>query len=175
MHGIASGTDSGTTWAIAFYGAAIAAVAGAHRLEGGHRAPPGARPACAPGAGRSESARWRDGPSRPPRRLAGVSAPGARRRWLRPALVGVAVVAVAVAAAFANVALLGSVGEDRIGRLRPVDPTLSSARGATTAPRTVTTTAATPATVAPTTTDDDDDDSSGRGRGRGRSGDSDDD
>jgi hypothetical protein len=82
-------------------------------------------------------------------------------------LVGAAVVAVAVAAAFANVALLGSVGEDRIGRLRPVDPTLSGARQATTAP------APAPA-AAPASADDDD--HSGRGRGRGRSGgDSDDD
>ncbi len=95
-----------------------------------------------------------------------MSAPGVRRRWLRPALVGVAVVAVAVAAAFANVALLGSVGEDRIGRLRPVDPTLTAARQETTAPA--------PAAVAPTATDGDGD-HSGRGRGRGRSGDSDDD
>lgn len=91
-----------------------------------------------------------------------MSAPGARRRWIRPALVGVAVVAVAVAAAFANVALLGSVGEDRIGRLRPVDPSLTAARQETTAP----------APAAATTTDDDEDHS---GRGRGRSGDSDDD
>jgi hypothetical protein len=34
--------------------------------------------------------------------------------------VGVAVVALAIAAAFANVALLSSTGEDRIGRLSPV-------------------------------------------------------
>lgn len=92
-----------------------------------------------------------------------MSARGVRRRWLRPALVGVAVVAVAVAAAFANVALLGAVGEDRIGRLRPVDPTLSAVARETTAPA--------PATVAPTTTDEDDH----SGRGRGRSDDSDDD
>lgn len=96
-----------------------------------------------------------------------MTAPGARRRWLRPALVGIAVVAVAVAAAFANVALLGSVGEDRIGRLRPVDPTLSATRQATTAP------APAPPAAAPASTDDDD--HSGRGRGRGGSDDSDDD
>jgi hypothetical protein len=76
---------------------------------------------------------------------------------------------VAVAAAFANVALLGSVGEDRIGRLRPVDPTLSGTRQATTAPAPAPAPAAAPAST-------DADDHSGRGRGRGRSGgDSDDD
>lgn len=109
-----------------------------------------------------------------------MRAPRSRRRWMRPALMSVAV---AVAAAFANVALLGSVGEDRIGRLRPVDPTQSSARQTTTTPAPQTTatpaprTTATPApqaTPAPTTTDDDDD-SSGHREDRERSEDSDDD
>ena len=89
-----------------------------------------------------------------------------RRRWLRPALVGVAVVAVAVAAAFANIALLGAVGEDRIGQLRPLDPSLTDTRG-------ITATAPVLGGLVPPT--DDDDGSSGRGRGGGHSGGSDDD
>ncbi len=89
-----------------------------------------------------------------------------RRRWLRPALIGIAVVAVAVVAAGANIALLGAVGEDRIGLLRPVDPTLANTRG-------ITATAPDLTGLAPPA--DDDDGSSGRGRGRGRSGESDDD
>ena len=52
------------------------------------------------------------------------------RRWRTPVGIGVAVVALAVAAAFANVALLGSAGEDRLGHLRPV----SAQAPATTAP-----------------------------------------
>lgn len=77
-----------------------------------------------------------------------------RRRWVRPALVGVVVVAVAAAAAFANVALLGAVGEDRIGKLRPVDPTLATLG---TAPVAATTTAPATTTTAPVTTKADDD------------------
>lgn len=100
-----------------------------------------------------------------------------RRRWLRPALVGALVLVVAAAAAFANVALLGAVGEDRIGRLRPVDPGLSATLGTAPAGATSTgavTVAPAPAVTAPIVTDGDDD-GSRRGRGRGRSGDSDDD
>ena len=92
-----------------------------------------------------------------------MSAPR-RRRWLRPALIGVAVVAVAVAATFANVALLGAVGEDRIGRLRPVDPSLTSVR----APSAPTVGEPGITLVTPSTIGDGDDGSSGHGRGRGR-------
>lgn len=85
------------------------------------------------------------------------------RRWRAPVVIGLAVVAVAVGAAFANVALLGSTGEDRLGRLSPVDPALTS-----TGPSTVT------APPAATTTPGDDHGGSSGGSGRGRGGDADD-
>jgi hypothetical protein len=38
--------------------------------------------------------------------------------------IGLAVIVLAIAAALANVALLGSTGDDRVGHLRPVGSTL---------------------------------------------------
>ena len=55
------------------------------------------------------------------------------RRWRTPVTIAIAVIVLAISAAFANVALLGSAGEDRLGRLRPVDPHLSTTAGATVA------------------------------------------
>lgn len=46
--------------------------------------------------------------------------------------VALAVIAIAVAAAFANIALLGSAGEDRLGRLLPVSGQADSAHAAAT-------------------------------------------
>lgn len=121
-----------------------------------------------------------------------------RRRWLRPLLVGLAVLLVAAVAAAANMALLDAAGEDRLGHLRPVDPALgrtagTAASGATTAagpaaaPSTTqsrsTTEAGATTGAGSAVTDDDDrsgpsddepDDDRGRGRGRGRGGDDDD-
>jgi hypothetical protein len=48
------------------------------------------------------------------------------RRWRGPVTIGLAVIVLAIAAALANVALLGSTGDDRIGHLRPVGSTLST-------------------------------------------------
>ena len=85
-----------------------------------------------------------------------MSAPRGWRRWRTTVAVAVAVVAIAVAAALANVALLGSAGEERIGRLRPVT---EPAGPAVTAP------AATDAEPpGATTTDGDDHGGGGRGR-----------
>ncbi|HEX2504163.1 MAG TPA: hypothetical protein VHK00_09470 [Miltoncostaeaceae bacterium] len=96
---------------------------------------------------------------------------GSTRRWRRAILVGLAVVVVAAAAAAANLLLLDAAGEDRLGRLRPIDPALGAATTAPAredAPRAgATTPDATP--PAPTAADDDDGDA-GRGRGRGRGG-----
>lgn len=80
-----------------------------------------------------------------------------------------AVAAIAIAAAFANVALLGSTGEDRLGRLRAVDSSLTTGTGATPAPAVTTTVPRPPVTTAPGARTDD----SGRGPGGDR--DSDDD
>lgn len=70
-------------------------------------------------------------------------------RLLRgPVMIAALVIAVAICAAFANVALLGSTGEDRLGRLSPVDPSLSipAKEGVRTTPSTST---ARPPAVAP--------------------------
>jgi hypothetical protein len=67
-----------------------------------------------------------------------------------PVSIGLAVVILAVAAALANVALLGSAGEDRLGRLRPVESGLTTTTDeAVTAP--VTTTGP---SIVPTRTDE---------------------
>jgi hypothetical protein len=55
-----------------------------------------------------------------------MTSPRRWRRWRAPVSIGLVVVAVAVAAAFTNVALLGSAGEDRLGKLSPVDAGLST-------------------------------------------------
>lgn len=102
---------------------------------------------------------------------------GGWRRWRTPAGVAAAVIAIAVAAAFANVALLGSTGEERLGRLRPVDSALTTPRDTTTGDgETVIAPATTTAPTGGTTSTDDSaspGDDSGRGRGRGRGGDDD--
>jgi hypothetical protein len=75
-----------------------------------------------------------------------VTGPSRWRRWRGPVTIGLAVIVLAIAAALANVALLGSTGDDRIGHLRPVGSTPS-------------TTVASPVTPPPpTTTDRDHDD-----------------
>jgi hypothetical protein len=55
-----------------------------------------------------------------------VTGPSRWRRWRGPLTIGLAVIVLAIAAALANVALLGSTGDDRIGHLRPVGSTLST-------------------------------------------------
>jgi hypothetical protein len=114
-----------------------------------------------------------------------VTPPGG---WRRALLVGLAVVAVATAAVFANLALLDAAGEERLGRLNQSDPSLTAATApaGATAPRTAGAATTAPATTAPSTTvatdtddhsgrgggdDDHDDDDSGR---HGRGGDDDD-
>jgi hypothetical protein len=51
------------------------------------------------------------------------------RRWRRALLVGLAVVVVAAGAVAANLSLLTAAGEDRLGRLRPVQPELERPAG----------------------------------------------
>ena len=53
-----------------------------------------------------------------------MTGPSRWRRWRGPVTIGLAVIVLAIAAALANVALLGSTGDDRIGHLRPVGSTL---------------------------------------------------
>ncbi len=89
-----------------------------------------------------------------------MSAERGWRRWRTPVGVAVAVVAIAVAAALANVALLGSTGEERIGRLSPVS---ASETPAVTVP--ATTDSEPPGA---TTTDGDDRGGAGAGSGGGR-------
>jgi hypothetical protein len=90
-----------------------------------------------------------------------VTSPRGWRRWRRPVTIGLAVIALAIAAALANVALLGSAGEDRLGHLRPVDSTLSTPR---------TSTAATPPPATTIDADGDHAESPGDGQARGRVG-----
>jgi hypothetical protein len=97
--------------------------------------------------------------------------PGSWRRLRRVALVALAVAAIAAGATVANMALLGSVGEERIGRLRPVDATLSRAEGTTNPAPSATADDDHPASSAESTGDE----RSGMGRGPGRRGDGDDD
>jgi hypothetical protein len=114
-------------------------------------------------------------------------------RWSGPVLIGLVIALVAAGAAFANVALLGSTGEDeRLGHFRPTATGFATTSGPGSTVRTGDTAATTRTAVAPpppvttstdddrdrTTTDDDhggSDDDSGRGRGRGRGGGDDDD
>lgn len=97
-----------------------------------------------------------------------MSAERGWRRWRRPVGIAVAVVAIAAAAASANVVLLGSAGEDGLGRLRPVTEAAPAATapadtdGATGAEPPGTTGAQPPATT--TSGDDHGDDHGGRGR-----------
>ena len=53
-----------------------------------------------------------------------MTGPSRWRRWRGPLTIGLAVIVLAIAAALANVALLGSTGDDRVGHLRPVGSTL---------------------------------------------------
>ena len=92
-----------------------------------------------------------------------VTAPRRWTRWRRPVTIGLAVIALAIGAALANVALLGSAGDDRLGHLRPVDSTLPTTRPSL-------------ATPPPATTIDRDGGHAESPRGvRGRDGDRDDD
>lgn len=98
-----------------------------------------------------------------------MSAPPGWRRWRTPVAVGVAVVAIALAAAFANIALLGSAGEDRLGRLSPVaTPAGGTAPAATDDDGGATTTTGTTTTGTTAGADDrgrpDGDDHGGHGR-----------
>ena len=68
------------------------------------------------------------------------------RRWRGPVTIAIAVVAVAAVAVLANLTLLDSAGEERLGKLRQSDPTLTTPAsradgGTTTAGRAMTTTA----------------------------------
>lgn len=56
------------------------------------------------------------------------------RRWRGPVAIGLAVIALAIGAALANVALLGSAGDDRLGHLRPVDVAAPTTRASTAVP-----------------------------------------
>ncbi len=55
-----------------------------------------------------------------------MTGPSRWRRWRGPVTIGLAVIVLAIAAALANVALLGSTGDNRIGHLRPVGSTPST-------------------------------------------------
>ena len=110
-------------------------------------------------------------------------------RWKGPVLIGLVIALVAAGAAFANVALLSSTGEDeRLGQFRPTATGFVTTSGTGSTTRTNVTEATTRTAVAPpppvststddddaqTTTDDEDEDfGRGRGRGRGRGGDDD--
>jgi hypothetical protein len=76
------------------------------------------------------------------------------RRWRRALLVGLAVLVVAAGAVAANLSLLAAAGEDRLGRLRPVEPELERP--------------AAPVRTVPVPSRPDDDRGGGRGPGRGR-------
>jgi hypothetical protein len=63
-----------------------------------------------------------------------VTSPRGWRRLRGPVAIGLAVIALAIAAALANVALLGSAGDDRLGHLHPVDFAAPPTRASTAAP-----------------------------------------